>query len=504
MQAQERHTNLKQGENLIPQQYASKSTSLQKTPAEETSGRTPDGTNGTISLDSKEIPALKSVLRFLLPPSRNYFDSNRLLCLLSLDWLNEKLSLKLNLEEFWSSGLTSSGMIVFLHACTKDSAHDDVEIRKIDHLVRTAMHDVGQTEEHEISGRTRFRKTVDRILSSANEVDWVSKYGCDIQNFLSSFPNPSFLEQCVRANEECASELSHRESVILQEFDEEVSVWEDSSDDHSFNLQVGDYDYDSGSLKDFTACDQEYWREDLKPPVHNPTTIVPQKRNQPNRTIQDAGSTLRQLDSMRSGSRSPASPIFQLKTPRPDICVGLSDDSLAIDMERIRGRSSARSLLFDLQDTTSLISDPHVTPVGLRFPFLIIEAKSGATGGNLYQAQNQAAVGGSAALQLLRNLWDFNNAEDPEIVNVGDTGGTQSSLEHMPHLVFSFTTEGPIHELWLHFRRPADDDFYMSCMGTWRTTLKNDSLNLVLYLKAILQWGNSDFRSAIVGVLNAL
>lgn len=207
---------------------------------------------------------------------------------------------------------------------------------------------------------------------------------------------------------------------------------------------------------------------------------------------------------MRSGSRSPASPIFQLKTPRPDICVGLSDDSLEIDMERIRGRSSARSLLFDLQDTTSLISDPHVTPVGFRFPFLIIEAKSGATGGNLYQAQNQAAVGGSAALQLLRSLCEFNNAEDPEIVNVGGTGGTQRSFEHMPHLVFSFTTEGPIHELWLHFRRPADDDFYMSCMGTWRTTLKNDSLNLVLHLKAILQWGNSDFRSAIVGVLNAL
>ena len=39
---------------------------------------------------------------------------------------------------------------------------------------------------------------------------------------------------------------------------------------------------------------------------------------------------------------------------------------------------AARSFLFDLQDTATLISDPHVTPLGLRFPFLIVEAKAGA------------------------------------------------------------------------------------------------------------------------------
>jgi hypothetical protein len=100
-------------------------------------------------------------------------------------------------------------------------------------------------------------------------------------------------------------------------------------------------------------------------------------------------------------------PIFKLKDPRPDICVGLSDDYLAKALEPSKGRSTARSFLYDLQDTSTVISDPHLTPLGLRFPFLIVEAKAGATGGNLYQAQNQAAVGGSRAVQIFETLSDL-------------------------------------------------------------------------------------------------
>lgn len=81
-------------------------------------------------------------------------------------------------------------------------------------------------------------------------------------------------------------------------------------------------------------------------------------------------------------------PVFKLKDLRPDVCVGSSDGSLANALKPTKGRSSARSFLRDLQDTSGFTSDPHTTTLGLRFPFLIVEAKSGATGGNLYQAQN--------------------------------------------------------------------------------------------------------------------
>ena len=99
----------------------------------------------------------------------------------------------------------------------------------------------------------------------------------------------------------------------------------------------------------------------------------------------------------KSSSPLPAVPIFKLKDPRPDICIGLSDNSLIKEFEPGMRNSAARRFLFDLQDTATLISDPHVTPLGLRFPFLIVEAKAGATGRHLYQAQTQAAVGGSTA-----------------------------------------------------------------------------------------------------------
>ncbi|KAJ6019704.1 hypothetical protein N7522_001771 [Penicillium canescens] len=250
------------------------------------------------------------------------------------------------------------------------------------------------------------------------------------------------------------------------------------------------------------------WREDLKPPVHNPRPTIPRKRSQSYRLVHETANDRHPSPAAESVPPSPAIPTFRLKTPRPDICVGLSDQSLINDFEPMRGRSAARSFLLDLQDTTSLISDPHVTPLGLRFPFLIVEAKAGATGGNLYQAQNQAAVGGSTALQILRNLSEL---KSPQIL---DWEGQESSRasnrpietlsELASHMVFSVTTESPIHELWLHFRRPGEEDFYMVCIGAWRTTVKGDSLNFLRYLWAVLRWGNNGFRDSIVGALGAL
>lgn len=201
-------------------------------------------------------------------------------------------------------------------------------------------------------------------------------------------------------------------------------------------------------------------------------------------------------------------PIFKLKDPRPDICVGLSDDYLAKALEPSKGRSTARSFLYDLQDTSTLISDPHITPLGLRFRFLIVEAKAGATGGNLYQAQNQAAVAGSTAVQIFETLSDLHCAQTLDQEYAGNIEGSNISVQHptgvMLHLAFSITTEGPIHELWLHFRRPGEEDFYMGCRGTWRTTLKESSLDFLRHLSAVLRWGNSILKDNIISALQGL
>ncbi|KKK14368.1 hypothetical protein AOCH_006437 [Aspergillus ochraceoroseus] len=242
-----------------------------------------------------------------------------------------------------------------------------------------------------------------------------------------------------------------------------------------------------------------YWRADLKPPVHNPRPTVPRKRSQLHRRLLQENAATDSLPP--SPDSPPALPVFRLKDPRPDICVGLSDDTLAEALEPARGRDIAQSLLLDMQDISTLISDPHVTPLGLRFPFLIVEAKAGATGGNLYQAQNQAAVG----LSDLRDL----NGEPPDGAEASDGSGqkaaaTSSKSNIVLNLAFSVTTEGPIHEFWLHFRMPEAGDFHMVCIGTWRTTLKDGSLNFLRHLSAVLKWGNGEFKDNLIGILQDL
>lgn len=182
----------------------------------------------------------------------------------------------------------------------------------------------------------------------------------------------------------------------------------------------------------------------------------------------------------------------------------MSDENLANALVSKKGRSIARRFLVDLQETSSLISDPHVTPLGLRFPFLVVEAKAAATGGNLYQAQNQAAVGGSAALQILKNLSDLQDMDEGQGTTEDSTAVAQDSPNAKLRLAFSVTTEGPIHELWLHFQKPREEDFYMVCLGAWRTTLKESSMNFLQHLLAVLRWGNGGLKDNIISILQDL
>ncbi|KAE8153155.1 hypothetical protein BDV25DRAFT_169490 [Aspergillus avenaceus] len=245
----------------------------------------------------------------------------------------------------------------------------------------------------------------------------------------------------------------------------------------------------------FEAVHNRDWRTDLKPPVHNPRPTIPRKRGQLHQ-LNTATDSLYPFPDP-SYAIEPTIPVFRLKDPRPDICVGLSDNSLADSLEHTKGRDIAQSLLLNMQDTSTLISNPHVTPLGLRFPFLIVEAKAGATGGNLYQAQNQAAVGGSTALLILKSLSDLRDSQDS--VEASNKSDPAIKL----NLAFSVTTEGPVHELWLHFRKP-NEDLQMVCIGLWRTTSKDGSLDLLRHLSAVLRWGNGEFKDNLVGILQDL
>lgn len=182
---------------------------------------------------------------------------------------------------------------------------------------------------------------------------------------------------------------------------------------------------------------------------------------------------------------------FTLKNPRPDISVGISDQGLAVALQS-RQVINGKYLLNDLQETRELISDPGLTPLNLRFPFFLVEVKSGATGGNLYQAQNQAAVGGASAIEILKTLYQepegrSSNTAFPVVP------GTMCQL-----LTFSATTEGPVCELWAHFWDAANKNHCMVNIDAWRTTCRDKAFDFVSKISTILNWGSETFHNAVV------
>src|SRR4051812_30366275 len=89
-----------------------------------------------------------------------------------------------------------------------------------------------------------------------------------------------------------------------------------------------------------------------------------------------------------------------VKTPRPDISIGLCTDVI-LNALQSQGftRIEVRDYLSLLQRTQDLnrgepilCSEPTQSSLGIQFPFLLVEGKAYATGKPIFDAQNQTAV----------------------------------------------------------------------------------------------------------------
>ncbi|KAL5114648.1 hypothetical protein ACEQ8H_007493 [Pleosporales sp. CAS-2024a] len=172
---------------------------------------------------------------------------------------------------------------------------------------------------------------------------------------------------------------------------------------------------------------------------------------------------------------SEAADPFYISTPKPDIVVGLQDRNF---------EPSHRVRLAQHQSFGSILSDPHTAPMGLRFPFLIAETKGLSLNGGLVAAQNQAAIGAACMLKILNDL--ENQAALP-------TESASPAAE--PWLCFSVTTEGPVHELWVHFT--LGEATHMHNIRTWRTTHAPHVRELVSCLIRIFKWAKDEFMAKI-------
>lgn len=65
---------------------------------------------------------------------------------------------------------------------------------------------------------------------------------------------------------------------------------------------------------------------------------------------------------------------------------------------------------------------------------------------------------------------------------------------------FSVVVKGPLHELWMHFKR--EEKFHMVNLKIWRTAMGSHSKELLNCLGLIVEWGKGDFKKHIVKLLN--
>jgi hypothetical protein len=87
---------------------------------------------------------------------------------------------------------------------------------------------------------------------------------------------------------------------------------------------------------------------------------------------------------------------------------------------------------------------------------------------------------------------------DPQTLDPGFTSSftTPEGLQSNLALCFSIVTEGPVHELWVHFEH--EGAFHMEFLQSWRTTRERDARELVHFLARIMEWGKEGFKDCIV------
>lgn len=190
----------------------------------------------------------------------------------------------------------------------------------------------------------------------------------------------------------------------------------------------------------------------------------------------------------------PSIPQSEVKTPRPDISIGLRDAAV-VNALQSRGLTGveAEDLLKALATPDArnggrplLYSEPTQAALQIRFPFLPVEGKSYATSRTIYEAQNQAAVSGACSLKILHDLDDLVRKSNP------------ASSKGQP-IVFSICTEGPIHQLWAHYATAGDGDrmYYMAIIKTCDMALCNDIPGFLEAVDNVMRWGSGDHKEMI-------
>ena len=192
------------------------------------------------------------------------------------------------------------------------------------------------------------------------------------------------------------------------------------------------------------------------------------------------------------GKDSNTSPV---KTPFPDLTVGLPLRGLlsALAAQKLDPRKAygfielaeREKLPFEADGLLEpvLIVQPAVGATHVVFPFLVVEGKAYSTGKQIFEAENQAAVAMACAHKILISL-----------------DRIAGQHQRQPHVLFSVTTVGPIHELWAHWTALQGDqrDFESQLWGSWNVLLEDQAEDFIVKLHNVCAWGTGPFMTSVV------
>ncbi|KAI4168816.1 MAG: hypothetical protein LQ346_009029, partial [Caloplaca aetnensis] len=193
----------------------------------------------------------------------------------------------------------------------------------------------------------------------------------------------------------------------------------------------------------------------------------------------------------------PKQDVSMVKTPRPDITMGLRDTTV---IEKLKDKGlralEASDFLKALQNQQALYSNPLQPAYPLRFPPLVVEGKSYSTGRPVFEAQNQAAVSGSCMTNLQHKLTELTERSSPR------------SHQRKDPLAFSICTEGPMMQLWVHYTTLMDGErmYNMNilriCHASTQPFLQEGVREFFKAVYGVMQWATVDFLDGLVEQLD--
>ncbi|KIW10282.1 hypothetical protein PV08_11244 [Exophiala spinifera] len=204
---------------------------------------------------------------------------------------------------------------------------------------------------------------------------------------------------------------------------------------------------------------------------------------------------------------SEGNPIFRvdegtpaIKTPCPDITVGIGEETFletlsspGLGLSKTQARNFVRRLETEYDSVGPDGERLGLTILGsgrVFFPIVTVEAKAYLTGKQVSEAQNEAAVSGASALNFQLRLTEMAKSSAAEF----------DDKQYKCPLFFSICTEGPYHELWVHYTFVEEGQrmFDMKLVKICNVMLKETVEDFFFAVDGVLSWGAGAFRQSVV------